>query len=194
MISDRVSISKKTFHLQMKILGQELHSPSFDPTMASTSFNKLFVFDILSQAATLKQCLSEQPPLEIALLQSDNVVCQAKHFLDSLELDVPASVAVFLYSSGMSSNLQPRVTLTLVISPLIKGDKAVATRSAKKEATVVTPSAPPLDEDTEVISDFSKSEAEKGSDMEVFEKPEVVQQQELPITPIRLRATSKSKD
>lgn len=175
----------------MKILGQELHSPSFDPTMASTSFNKLFVFDILSQAATLKQFLSEQPPLEIALMQSDNVVCQAKHFLDSLELDVPASVAVFLYSSDMSSDLQPRVTLTLVISPLSKGDKAVATRSAKKEATVVTPSAPPLDEDTEVISDFSKSEAEKESDMEVFEKPEVVQQQELPI---RLRATSKSKD
>jgi hypothetical protein len=183
----------KPFSLQMKIMGQVLHSTKFDTTKTSTTFNQLFVFDILSQAATLKQFLLEHPSVEVSLLQNEKVVSQAKQFLQSIELGVPASVAVFLYGSDMNCDVQPRVTLTLVISHVGDGENDLAARMIQKEATVVTPSAPPLlDEDTEVeaISDF-EADKETFGDVEQYKEPEVVPQLELPT---RLRAISKSKE
>jgi hypothetical protein len=197
LISDKESLAKKQFNIQVKILGQVLHSANFDTTKASTTFNQLFVFDILSKTDTLKQFLSEHPPVEVSLLQSDKVVSHAKQFLESIELGVPEIATVFLYGSDMSCDLQPRVTLTLVISQLDGGgEKELKAQVVQKEATVVTPSAPPLlDEDTEgeIMSEFSKFEADKETlgYTEDFEEPEVVPRLELPP---RFRALSNSKD
>lgn len=186
----------KPVHLQVKILGQVLRSSKFDTTRASTSFNQLFVFDILSQTAALKQFLLEHPSVDVAVVQSDKVFSEAKQSLEGIELGVPASVAVFLYGSDMNCELQPRVTFTLIISHLSDEEKNLRARVVTKQATLRSPDAPQLldeDSEVEVISEFSKFEAEKETlgDMEELEVPEVVPQLELPL---RLRASSQSKE
>jgi len=170
-----------------------LYSASFDPNLSKIAFDQLFVFDVLSKTSTLRQFLSEHPSVDVSLMHSDSVVCQAKHFLGCLNLGVPTTATIFLFRDNMDSEMQPSVTLRLMVSDL---EPDFATPApVQKVATLETPSAPPpvlFEEDTEfeIVSEFSKL----NDDLELSEPKEKIKTpREEIVPPLKLRAVTKSK-